>query len=141
MKYSLLAVLSGVLISVMIAINGELTYAVGNYRATLIIHAVGLTAILLALLASRKRLHPGPRLPIYMYFGGVVGVLSVMFNNFSYAALGVSITLALGLLGQMIISFVIDRFGLFGAKAQRFRKDRLLSALLVLVGIVVMMIG
>lgn len=140
-KYALAAVLSGVLISVMIFANGQLTTAIGNYHATALIHALGLLMVLLILLFAKKRLHPAPRMPLWVYLGGVVGVLTVVFNNVSVLALGVSITLALGLLGQLICSLLIDRFGWFGMPVKKFRMDRVLSALLVLAGIVIMMVG
>lgn len=140
-KYGVAAVLSGVLISVMIYANGRLTQAIGNYHATVLIHLSGLVAVVFVPLLTRQRLHPGARLPLWMYLGGVVGVLTVVFNNASAPVLGISITLALGLLGQLVFSLIIDRFGLFGMPVKRFRLDRVLSALLVLTGIAIMMIG
>lgn len=141
LKYALLAALAGVLIAVMVAINGELTAAVGNYPATVIIHIVGLIAVTAVLLISRQKLHSGPRLPLYMYMGGVVGVGSVLLNNYTYAILGVSVTLALGLLGQLVCSIIIDQFGLFGMPKQPLKPHRVVSAAVVLAGTFMMMMG
>ena len=141
MKNGLLAVLSGALISIMVAINGELTARIGNYPATVIIHIAGLIMIVVVMLVMRMKLHPGPRAPWYLYLGGVIGVGSVMFNNFTYPILGVSVSLALGLLGQLLLSLVIDRFGFFGMPKLPLRLHRVLSVCIVLIGIAIMMIG
>lgn len=141
MKYSIAAVLSGVLISVMIWINAQLTDIVGNYHATVYIHICGLIPCVIIWLCSRQKLHPAKRLPILMYMGGVVGVATVLFNNASVLTLGVSITLALGLLGQLILSLLMDRFGLLGVTKRSISKSQWISASLVLVGIAIMMIG
>ncbi len=140
MKYSLAAALSGVLIALMIYVNGLLTSAVGNYHATVYIHVSGLLLAALFLLVGRQSLHPAGRLPIHLYLGGVIGVLTVVFSNVAVPAVGVTITLALGLLGQLICSLAIDKFGLLGAKVQQLRPYRLVSAALVLLGIVIMML-
>ncbi len=140
-KYALLAALSGMLIAVMVAINGELTSEIGNYPATVLIHLVGLIAVSAVLLIMRQKLHPGPRLPLYMYMGGVIGVGSVLLNNHTYAILGVSVTLALGLLGQLVCSIVIDQWGLFGMPKQTLKPHRLAAAAVVLAGTFMMMMG
>ena len=141
MKYALLAVLSGIMISGMVAINGELTASIGNAPATVLIHTAGLCALACIMGFRRERIHPGPRMPWHLYMGGVVGVGSVLLNNFTYATLGVSITLGLGFLGQLLFSIAIDQFGLFGLPKQPLRPHRMLSAAIVLVGIAVMMLG
>ena len=141
MLYSILAALSGVLIALMIWINGILTGIAGNAYATVLIHLTGLILIGAILLITKQKPHPGKRLPVHLYMGGVVGVVTVVLSNIAVPLLGVSITLALGLLGQLICSLLIDQFALLGAKKQPFRRDRIVSAALVLVGIAVMMVG
>ena len=51
--YHFLSLLTGVVVTVMIAINGELTAHHGLYTATLIIHIVGL-GVCVGLLAARR---------------------------------------------------------------------------------------
>ncbi|NCB32011.1 MAG: EamA-like transporter family protein, partial [Clostridia bacterium] len=62
-----------------------------------------------------------------------------VFNNLTFAALGVSATLAIGLLGQVGTSALIDQFGWFGVKRRPFRPKHLISFGLILAGIVVML--
>ena len=47
-----------------------------------------------------------------MYTGGLIGVLTVIFSSLGFSKLGVSLTVSLGLFGQLVTSIIIDHFGL-----------------------------
>jgi len=132
-----LSLLTGVLISLMIAINGGLTGRYGIYSATAIIHVVGLALIIIIVLIKREKFFP-KRFPWYLYLGGAIGVLTTVFNNFSFGRISVSAILALGLLGQSISGLTIDRYGLFGMKKYPFTKEKLIGLTLIIGGIISM---
>ena len=135
------SVLSGVLIAAMILVNGELGVAWGNYHATVFVHLSGLLCIALVLLCKRVSLKNSLRAaPWQSYLGGFIGILGVVGNNLSFAALGVSATLALGLLGQTAAALLIDSFGLLGAKKIPFDGRRLVGAALIAAGAAAMML-
>lgn len=137
---SLLSILSGAIIAVMIVQNGGLAGLYGNYHSTVIIHVVGLVTILLWILLRREKFHWDKTTPWPYYLGGTLGVATVVANSVSFAALGVSLTLALGLLGQCLAGGFVDHFGLFGMPKLPFRKQHLVSFGLIVAGIVVMML-
>lgn len=137
---NLLSAFIGALISVMIMINGTLSNAFGNYTSIVIIHIIGLLSIISVLLLSRSNLKIVKGIPLYFYSAGAIGVFTVLFNNLSFSKLGVSITLALGLLGQSISSIIIDHFGLMGMKVIKFEKRKLFGLILITLGILVMTI-
>lgn len=114
--YNFLSLLIGVLITIMIAFNGELSNKLGNYSALVIIHLVGFLIVLLILLSKKIKISFKNGLPIYLYSAGAISVFTVMFNNLSYTALGVSIPVALGLLGQLLTSLAFDHYGFLGVK-------------------------
>lgn len=135
------SVLSGVLIAAMILVNGDLAVAWGNYHATVFVHLSGLAAISLVVLFRREPLRGSWRAaPWHFYLGGVIGIMGVVGNNLSFAALGVSATLALGLLGQTAAALFIDSFGWLGAKKIPFDKRRLVGAALIAAGAAAMML-
>lgn len=137
---NLLSAFIGALISVMIMINGTLSNSFGNYTSTVIIHIIGLLSIISVLLLSRSNLKIVKGIPLYFYSAGAIGVFTVLFNNLSFSKLGVSITLALGLLGQSLSSIIIDHFGLMGMKVIKFEKRKLFGLILITLGILVMTI-
>lgn len=135
---NLISAFIGTLIAVMIMINGTLSNALGNYTSTMIIHIIGLITIILVLLASRQKFIFNKNVPFYLYSAGAIGVFTVLFNNLTFSSLGVSLTLALGLLGQSVASVIIDHFGLFGMKVMKYQKKKLIGLVFIISGIVVM---
>ena len=135
-----LSILSGILISVMMLFNGQLSEAYGNALATVLIHAVGLLGIGAWLIVKKQSLKHTLGEPWHLYVGGVIGIVTVMLTNLTFLHLGVSLTLVLSLLGQVVISLVIDAAGLLGAKKVRFEKKKLIGVGLVAAGAVVMLL-
>ncbi len=135
-----ISIIIGAIISVMILFNGTLSNAFGNYTSSIIIHLVGLISIILVLLISKSKFKFHKELPAYLYSAGAVGVFTVVFTNLSFAKLGVSLTLALGLLGQSIFSIFIDHFGLFGMKIVKFKRKKLTGLFIIAFGILIMTI-
>jgi len=127
----------GILITVMVAINGGLTTFYGVYTATVIIHLVGLILISLAVFIKREKFFPG-KYAWYLYLGGAIGVFTTLANNISFGRISVSAIMALGLLGQTVTGLVIDQYGLFGMQKHLFTKDKLVGLALILAGIAAM---
>lgn len=130
----------GVLIAVMIMFNGTLSGSFGNYASSVIIHTVGLVSITIVLIISKSKFNFGKGIPLYLYSAGIIGIFTVLFNNISYSNLGVSIILALGLLGQSLSSVIIDHYGLLGMKVTRFERKKLIGLLLIVLGIIIMIV-
>jgi transporter family-2 protein len=138
--YYLLSLLIGILVAVMITVNGGLTTLYGVYSATVIIHIVGLLLIGLAVFLRREK--PFVRgLPWYLYIGGVIGVATTACTNYAFGHISVSAILALSLFGQSVMGLLVDQFGLFKMHVHRFRLHQLPGLLLVVLGIVCMMLG
>jgi transporter family-2 protein len=135
--FYLLSLVAGALISVMVAFNGGLTERYGVYSATVIIHLVGLAVIAAIMVAKREKFFPA-RFAWFMYLGGAIGVLTTVFNNFSFGRISVSAILALGLLGQSAAGLIIDKYGLFGMHKYPFSREKFFGLALILAGIAAM---
>lgn len=135
--YSLAALLAGVLIAVMVALNGELSVLYGVYAATALIHLVGLAVVLPLCLARREKLFV-KNVPWYLYLGGVTGVLITVCNNLSFGRISVSSMLALGLFAQSLMGIAVDRYGLMGMPRRPFGTKKLFGLALTFAGIAVM---
>lgn len=138
--YNFLSAFMGALIAIMIMLNGTLSGGTGNYTSIIIIHLIGLFSVIFVIIISKSKLKIKKNLPLYLYSGGAIGVFTVLFNNLSFTALGVSLPLALGLLGQAVSSIIIDHFGLLGMKVINFKKNKIIGLLLVTLGIFIMAI-
>ena len=119
--YNFLSVFIGVLIAVMLPLNGILSELIGKYTASVVIHLVGLIAVIFILIINKIKF-VSIKVFHFLYSAGAIGVFTVLFNNISFSVLGASITIALSLLGQSIASIIIDHFGLLGMKVAKFEK-------------------
>lgn len=136
--YFLFSMIAGVLIALMIVVNGELASSFGLYSSTAIIHLVGLVFISIAYIFSKKPEPKSKKPPFYLYIGGMIGVFTIVFNNMAFGKISISAILALGLLGQSITSIIIDQFGLMKMPKVAFNKRKIIGLIFVLTGILMM---
>ncbi|MHC1748636.1 MAG: DMT family transporter [Cellulosilyticaceae bacterium] len=136
--YNLYAAIIGIFIALMIGINGILSEQVGTYSSTVMIHLIGFIAIIGIVLIKKVKISFNRSIPLYLYLGGAIGVFTVLFNVTSFSAIGASLTMALGLLGESIASTIIDHYGLFGTKITHFNPKKIWGLLLIILGIAVM---
>ncbi|MHB8132049.1 MAG: DMT family transporter [Mobilitalea sp.] len=136
----LISIIIGAMISVMILFNGTISNTLGTFSSSIIVHFVGLFSIILVLLISKTKIRIHRGIPFYFYIAGAIGVFTVVFTNITFAKLGVSLTLALGLLGQSIFSIIIDHFGLLGMKIIKFNNKKYIGLFIIAFGIFIMTI-
>ncbi len=134
------AVFIGVMIAIMITFNGIFAKQTNDYLSVLIVHIAGILTVSLILIIKKKKVVIDSKIPKYLFLAGAIGVFVTLFNNMCINKLGVSLTLALGLLGQSILSGIIDHFGLLGMKVHRFKPKKLIGFAIVFIGIIIMMV-
>ncbi|MCB2316052.1 DMT family transporter [Clostridium tagluense] len=139
-KYRNLAVLNGILLAIMIFLNGVLSEKIGLYISTLIYHVLGLLLILLVSIVGKNKLPKFNKIPIILLIPGVLSVLVIFLNNLSSSKIGITLTAGMGLFGQLVLSTLIDHFGLFSMKVTKLRKEKILSFSLIIIGLIFMII-
>lgn len=139
--YLFLAFLAGIVINIMVAFNGVLTKNSGVYTATIISYIVAAVFSGLYLLIKKQRVFPKKKLPIMMYSAGIIGVFSAVFTNYAFGKISLVAITALALLAQTVTSFIIDAFGLFGAKKRKVSKSSVVCLAISSAGICVLLIG
>lgn len=139
--YNILALAIGALISIMISFNGALESNVGSTYSVVIIHAVGLISILVVAAIKKEKIVIKESLPFYLYLGGIFGVALTLVNVITIGSIGVALTTALAVFGQLVFSSLIDHFGLFGLNEYKFNPKKLIGFFIVFVGLVIMTIA
>ena len=139
--YRLLCLLSGVLLAFVIVMNGSLTGFYGAYIATVIVHIVGTSVAYLTMKAAKQPWCADEKLPIWMYSGGLIGILTTVFQGVAFGELGVTTVMALCLFGQAATSLVVDGFGLFGMEKQKINGGMLLGVAVSMSGVVYLLAG
>ena len=136
--YNLLSLLIGILIAVMVAFNGELSNGTGNYSSLVIIHVIGYLALVILMLYKKIKIPFKMTLPLWLYSAGAISVGTVLINNMTYAEIGVSLPIALGLLGQSLTSLVFDHYGFLGMQKIKFNKKKIIGITIIIIGVCVM---
>ncbi|MFW2487517.1 DMT family transporter [Clostridium chromiireducens] len=136
--YNFLSFFIGVLIAIMIAFNGTLSDNLGNYYSLVIIHITGFIVMIGILFYKKLKISFKNNIPLYLYSAGAISVFTVMINNLSYTALGVSLPVALGLLGQLLTSLAFDSYGFLGMPKVIFNKKKFIGLLIITIGIYIM---
>lgn len=136
--YQASAMAIGVLISFMLMANGALQLAFGPTVSLVIIHATGTAAMVALLLIKRAPLKNLRTVPPYLYFAGALGVVLVFLNNKTVASIGLTMTIAFGVIGQLIVSSVIDHYGIFGLDKRPGNPKKLAGLTLILLGVFIM---
>jgi transporter family-2 protein len=135
--YSALAPLIGAVITIMNLLNSRFSGLVGTLIATLVIHVVGLAAVSAILLVKREHARPEP-IPFYYYLGGFVGVWTVFSAMYAFSMLGASLAVALGLLGQTLLSVATDATGLLGRRKYPLSARSLPGIAMAIAGVAIM---
>jgi bacterial/archaeal transporter family-2 protein len=135
----LLGVGAGCLVGMQAPINSRLGRTVGSSEAAAFSFLVGTVALLLILIVVRGGFgnlgHIG-RVPWWALIGGLLGAVYVSVALVAVRTLGASGLTAVVITGQLVISVVIDRFGLFGLAKQNIGAPRIVGLVLLLVGVV-----
>lgn len=106
----------------------------------MIIHLIGLITFSIFLKAKNTGIDFNQQLPLWFYCGGVIGILTVIFNVISVNQLGVALITALGLSGQMMTSIIIEQTGWFASIKRNLTAKKICSLFVVFLGIGVMLL-
>jgi len=139
--YKASATVIGMLIAIMVFFNGTLNTYLDSFTSGFLIHIVGITAVIIILIVRQEKLKISRDIPKYLLVGGLFGVMLVIFNSYCFVKIGATMTLTLGLFGQMIFSAIVDHFGLFGMTQNKMIPKKMFGFLIVTAGVLVMTIG
>lgn len=124
----LAAFASGGLLTLAIFVNGEAGRYGGAMFSSWLAHGVGMVVatLFLALVwrsqraAMQEAKTRAGKAPLWAYLGGIFGAVTVMLTSSAVnSPLALAGTLALGLVGQVLLSLAIDFWGLLGLPRRR----------------------
>ncbi len=140
LPYILAAILAGIFIPMQAAVNGSLRKTSESpIFAALISFTGGTLALLMLLLATpvaKPKLEQVGTTPWYGYTGGLLGAFFVTVAILSQPKIGAASLVACMVLGQILCSMVFDQFGLFGMVPRNLTAVRVLGAVMVAGGVI-----
>ena len=139
--YVFLLFIAGLLQGLMVSLNGQLSHYFNVFEVSFFVHLTGVVLVsLYAFLIEKKHPRFGGA-PLYIYVVGFLGITVVASGSFCSAHIGAAASLAISVVGQMIMSACIDHFGWFHTKKVPFRLKRLPAFLLTAAGVLLIVFG
>jgi len=138
--FIILAVLAGMMMPTQAAVNNKLAGAVGSpILAAFISFFVGTIALFLYIAASGipfGNLFSAKDASIVAWTGGLLGAFFVAATVTLVPRLGVALTFSLLIAGQMLVTLVIDHFGLLGVPIKEVNLQRFLGVTFITIGVI-----
>lgn len=135
----LMAFLAGMVLPVQFAVNTQLRNAIGSpFTASAISFLVGTLALSLLVILMKQPIMWKQALssPAWIWIGGLIGAFYVFATVILMPKLGAGTTVAWILAGQVIASIIIDHFGLFYVTTHAISFERIIGALLIIIGVI-----
>ena len=128
----LLAMAGGTLLSLQAAVNGSLGEKTSSETSTLVSFFTGTIALGIVVLTLRHGdLALLIQVPKWQWLTAVLGVLFVFLVVLVVPKIGVVLTTVLIIAGQLVISMLVDNFGLFGNEVILFGGKRMIGLALM----------
>lgn len=143
MKYvwMFVTLLVGAIIPLQAVLNTRLGRQIGGpLMGSLMSFTVGLVCLLALNFATNSsavvQLKPSATGPWYLWLGGFFGAIFVGYITWVNQQQGVALTFALVVSGQIFVSLIIDQYGLFGSLVQPITLGKVVGAVFIIVGLI-----
>ncbi|MEP7037467.1 MAG: DMT family transporter [Acidobacteriota bacterium] len=138
--FIILAVAAGMVMPTQAAINNKLAISAGSpVLAAFISFVVGTIALFLYILATGiplGNLFSAKDASLIAWTGGILGAFFVAATVTLVPRLGVALTFSLVIAGQMLVTLVIDHFGILDVPVKSINLPRILGVTLITVGVI-----
>lgn len=140
MQLMLVVILVGLLGGIAVGLQTPLASLIGQRLGVLesifIVHLGGaiLSGIPL-LLARGGKLGEWQKVPWYALGVGLFGLIVIAAINYTVPRLGATVTVILVVVGQIVISLLVDHFGLFGTEVRPVDLSRIIGIGVLFLGI------
>ena len=135
----LLVLFAGGMIALQAPTNAMLARAGGSpVLAALISFTVGTLCLFAVWLGSgtRPRTAAFAGLPWYAWLGGAYGAVYVAIAAYAAPKIGIASLITIGIAGQIAIALLLDHYGLLGLPREPVNLGRVLGAILVVAGVI-----
>lgn len=141
----LIALFSGVLLTLMIMSNSYLSTFTSPLHASWLTHGTGAVVALIIWLTVKTHLpqrRAGKKIPLWCYLGGIPGAFTVLLAAITVnSPLSLSGSIVLMLAGQIVTGLIIDHFGLMGLTQRKVTGRDGLTLLLLFSGCILIIAG
>ncbi|WP_225434169.1 DMT family transporter [Peribacillus tepidiphilus] len=135
--FYIIALLSGVTLSIEGTIYAELGESIGKLESSLYNFAVGSIILGIALLFLGKgSLSYTFKAPKWQLSGGLLGVIYLTILVIGIPIVGVGLAMSSVVVGQMVMSMIIEHKGWLGSPKIKVKKEKIIAVALMIVSLV-----
>ncbi|WZE73343.1 DMT family transporter [Macrococcus sp. CCM 2573] len=145
MFYILFAFATGLVVPIQTAVNSRLrTYVLSPFVASFVSFSVGTIFLLFMTLITKHTLLIDSSVilnePKWIWIGGILGLIGLTANILLFPVLGGVQTVVLPIMGQIIMSIIVDHFGLFHAPSHALTPLRFIGLLVLVLGVIMVIV-
>jgi len=130
-----IGLISGVAVGLQSPLASMITQRLGMMESIFIIHIGGALLIAIPLIfVGGGNLGNWRSLPWYALLGGSMGLIVVGGVSFMIPRVGVATSITLIIAGQLVISSILDHYGLLGVNIRQMDLPRILGLVIVFIG-------
>lgn len=132
------SIIAGIMISLQAIFNARISEKIGLWHANSFVHGTGfILAFIVLLLLNRKinftRINEIN--PLYL-LGGIIGAIIVFSAMKGVSGLGASYSVTIIIVTQLLITFIINIFGIFGESVINFSPIKILGLVMMISGVI-----
>lgn len=132
-----LALIAGAALSFEGAIYGELGKTIGQLETSFYNFFMGsIIMVLLWIFFGKGKLSYVSKAPKWTLLGGLLGVIYLTSIVVSVPFVGVGITMVAVIIGQLVMSMVIEHNGWLGSKKTRINKEKIFAVISMMIALI-----
>ena len=132
----LFGLLGGIAVGLQGPLSSLMSQKIGTLESVFYIHLGGTIAALIPLIFyGGRNLSRWREVPWYALGAGALGLVVIAGMSYMVPRVGVAPSVVLIVAGQLLVSVILDHYGLFGAHIRSLDSTRALGLLLVFIGV------
>ena len=132
----LVGLAGGIAVGLQSPMASMITQRLGIFESVFIIHVGGAIIALLPLLFySGGKLSQWRSVPWYALAAGIFGLMVIGAISYMIPKVGVAASITTIVAGQLLVSILLDHFGLLGASVRQLDVTRIVGMIVVLAGV------
>lgn len=133
----ILAIIAGSVLSFESAIYGKLGENIGQLETSFYNFLMGTLILgILVLFFGKGKLSYVSKAPKWSLLGGILGVIYLTVIVLSVPFVGVGITMTAVIIGQLIMSMVVEHFGWLGIEKTKVNKEKVFAVIAMVIALI-----
>ena len=125
----------GVAVGIQSPMASMISQRLGIFESVFIVHVGGALIALLPMIFLGSKLNQWRSLPWYTLGAGIFGLIVIGAISYMIPRVGVAAAITTIVAGQLLVSVILDHFGLLGATVRTLDVTRILGMAVLLVGV------